>query len=190
VYEKLQIFELAKQTGSDWNIYIDSDALIHPECPDFTIYLPMGSIAFHHPDLSYTRFKNSDYNLRYGRYHAAGNWFMIGSRLCLDLWRPLEMSAAEAVSQCTPTPAEIAFGMTAEHLVDDYALSQNMARFGLDVKFIRDLYDQYKLPLVATERDGKTGTTDYFRHLYLLTIDEKVKFLSDCIKEWKLEGYL
>ena len=36
VYEKLQIYRLAQEMGNDWNIYIDSDALVHPDLLDVT----------------------------------------------------------------------------------------------------------------------------------------------------------
>ncbi len=38
-YEKLQIFDLAREHKNDWNIYIDSDALVHPETIDFTPFV-------------------------------------------------------------------------------------------------------------------------------------------------------
>ncbi len=40
-YEKLQIYELAQRRGDDWSIYIDSDALVHPELPDVTDLIPL-----------------------------------------------------------------------------------------------------------------------------------------------------
>ena len=118
-YEKLQIHRLAPMLGSDWNLYIDSDTLIHPECPDFTIYLPKGTISFHSSDIAHIRFENDEYSLRDGRYIGPGNWFMIASDLCLDLWRPLDVEPDEAIQRIHPTPEELAHGITAEHLVDD-----------------------------------------------------------------------
>src|ERR1022692_1963089 len=42
VYEKLQIFELGR--GNDWNIYIDSDALVHPDFVDVTEFVPRDTV--------------------------------------------------------------------------------------------------------------------------------------------------
>jgi hypothetical protein len=176
-YEKLQIYELAKQIGSDWNLYIDSDTLIHPECPDYTIYLPKGTISFHAPDLSTTRFKADNYFLRDGRYIAPGNWFMIASDLCLDLWRPLELTGEEAIKNITPTPNELLHGITREHLIDDYALTCNIARFGLRFKSFVDINKEF-------------GFTEYLQHQYTLTIPEKVEWLKKTIEAWNLKHYV
>ena len=40
-YKKLQIHELAGERGDDWAIYIDSDALLHPELPNITELIPL-----------------------------------------------------------------------------------------------------------------------------------------------------
>ena len=34
VYEKLQIFYLAQELQSEWQIYFDADTLIHPDMPE------------------------------------------------------------------------------------------------------------------------------------------------------------
>lgn len=168
-YEKLQIHDLAQEHKADWNLYVDSDCLIHPECPDFTIYLPMGTVAFHSSDVSHIRFRPDEYNLRNGRYIAPGNWFMVASKLCLDLWRPLDMTPAQAMARITPTPAEKSFGMTAEHLVDDFALTQNIARFGLAFKSFEDIFKE-------------RGFRKSLYHEYTLTIEQKAKAMSRLIQ--------
>lgn len=173
-YEKLQIHELAQLIGSDWFLYIDLDTLIHPECPDYTVYLPKGTVSFHSPDHTLTRFKSNPYFLRDGRYRAFGNWFTIASDLCVDLWRPLDMRPQHAIEQIFPTPNEIAHGITAEHLVDDFAVTLNMARFGLTVKFF-------------TEIEKQIGMSGHLFHQYTLTIPEKVAAIEAKIVEWKVE---
>jgi hypothetical protein len=167
-YEKLQIYEIAQQMGEGWFLYVDLDTLIHPECPDYTIYLPKGTVSFHAADYSATRFKVNDYVLRDGRYLSPGNWFMIGSDLCLDLWRPLEMTPKEAVSNIFPTANERLHNITAEHLVDDYALTQNIARFGLTFKSFQDI-------------NKERGFSEYFWHQYTMTIEEKVEAMRKVI---------
>lgn len=42
VYEKFQMYELGKDNG--WNIYVDSDALVHPDTFDVTELLPEASV--------------------------------------------------------------------------------------------------------------------------------------------------
>ena len=171
-YEKLQIYELAKARPSDWQIYVDSDVLIHPECPDYTIYLPKGTVSFHSWDLSSTRFKVDNDFLRDGRYLAPGNWMTIGSDLCLDLWRPLEMTPQEAIRNIFPTPKELRHNITPEHLVDDYALAKNMARFGLRFKGFMEI-------------NKEQGFPEYLQHHY--TVPDKVKYLMDAIEKWGLQ---
>ena len=176
-YEKLQIYELAQKVGGDWFLYVDSDVLIHPECPDFTIYLPKGTVSFHSPDISSIRFRPDKYAYRDGRYIAPGNWFMVASDLCLDLWRPLEMFPGEAVGRITPTPAELKVGITAEHLIDDFALASNIARFGLAFKSFQEIYKQY-------------GFEERLQHWYLETKEQKIENMMKAIKHWQLEHFL
>lgn len=173
-YEKLQIYELSKANPCDWQIYIDLDVLIHPECPDYTIYLPKGTIAFHSWDLSSTRFKVDNDFLRDGRYLAPGNWMTIASDLCLDLWRPLEMSPSEAIQNIFPTPNEVKHSITAEHLVDDYALAKNISRFGLRFKSFMEL-------------NKEQGFQEYLQHHYTM---DKIEYLNEAIKKWGIDGVL
>ena len=187
-YEKLQIHELAKESPSDWHIYIDLDAMIHPECPDFTIYLPKGTVSFHTTDVSHIRFRNDSYSLRDGRYLAPGNWFMIASDLCLDLWRPLDTSPEEAIANIFPTPNEVKHGITREHLIDDYALSRNIARFGLAFKSFEDIYKLCpQTPIEGTTPDGQKGISkEFLFHTYTATVGEKVEAITKRITEWQV----
>src|SRR4030042_4413675 len=50
VYEKLQIYQLAQEMGNDWNIYIDSDALVHPDLIDATLLIPRDTVAHYGKD--------------------------------------------------------------------------------------------------------------------------------------------
>ena len=173
-YEKMQISELAQKIGSDWNIYIDSDALIHPECPDFTIYLPKGTVSFHAADCSSVRFRVDNVFLRDGRYLAPGNWFTIASDLCVDLWRPLDMTPDEAVRNIYPTVNEKNNGITAEHLIDDYTLARNMSMFGLRFKSFLEICKEQ-------------GFGEYLAHQYTMTIDEKTVYLRSVLNQWNAE---
>jgi hypothetical protein len=171
-YEKLQIFELGKEHENDWNIYIDSDTLIHPVCPDFTNYLTKDKISFRDADNSVERFKADEYFYRDGRYFSPGNWFMIASDLCLDLWRPLEEPLEKILSNIFPIPNELENGITKEHLIDDYALAHNISRFGLHVKFFKEIYQEqgYKM--------------EFLDHHYALSEGEKLLRLKNTIARW------
>ncbi len=167
-YEKMQIHALAR---SDWNIYIDSDALLFPDCPDYTLYLDKGTIALHGADVSNIRFRPDIYMRRDGRFLAPGNWFAVVSDLCADYWRPLEVSPAEAVGRITPTVDEVLHGITAAHLVDDYATCSNIARFGLKVK-------------TTTQIDKEAGFNDCFLHVYTDTAQVKAVKLLNGMDKW------
>ena len=77
VYEKLQIYELAQQIGSDWNIYIDSDALIHPDFFDPTLMLTKDTVCHNGTDFAPHRWRYDRFFKRHGRNVGSCNWFWI-----------------------------------------------------------------------------------------------------------------
>lgn len=76
-YEKLQIHELAKEHNNDWNIYIDSDALVNPEMFDVTEHLHKNTVCHNGKDLAGIRWKYDHYFRRDGRHIGSCNWFAI-----------------------------------------------------------------------------------------------------------------
>jgi hypothetical protein len=171
-YEKLQIHELARKHRDDWAIYIDSDALLHPELPDVTDLVPRDHVAHNANDFSPIRFADSDYMRRDGRHIGACNWLTIASSLCFDLWRPLEMTPAEAESQIHLTVPEAKI-MKPEHLVDDYALTQNIARFGLKFTTLREIWAEMGNP-----------HAEFFFHEYLIPAADKLTGMKATLERW------
>src|SRR6266566_3735242 len=97
VYEKLQIHELGRE--NDWNIYVDSDVLIHPDLFDLTEHLEKDTVLHYGADMAGNRLKYDQYFLRDGRNIGSCNWFTIASDWCLDLWKPLDdLSLEEALA--------------------------------------------------------------------------------------------
>jgi hypothetical protein len=176
-YEKMQIHRLAQENGAEWHIYIDSDALVHPETPDWTCYLPRDTVAHNGSDFAGVRWRYDPYFLRDGRNIGSCNWLTIASSWCLDLWRPLDISPEQAIDAIHPTVQELKTVITREHLIDDYALSSNIARFGL--KF---------MALMALEkRLGFGDDTGFYWHAYVIDAAEKVKQMKVVLEEkWKL----
>lgn len=172
-YEKLQIREAAVQLDSDWIIYIDSDALIHPETPDLTTLLPMDTVAHNGSDFASVRWRYDEYFQRDGRNIGSCNWLAVASRLCLDLWQPLDITLDEALGNITPTANELATGITREHLIDDYTLSRNIARYGLKFERLQDVFSRQGL-----------GGANFFWHQYTIPIDEKIVEMRKVIKLW------
>jgi len=173
-YEKLQIHELARERGDDWAIYIDSDALLHPELPDITELLPRDTVAHNGRDFAPIRWTSDDYFRRDGRHIGSCNWFTVASSWCLDLWRPLDdMSPDEVTARIHLTHNESMF-LKPEHLCDDFTLSRNIARFGLKFTTFADLWRAAGL------------TPDFFYHVYLEDIDTKIEGMKATIERWGL----
>lgn len=175
-YEKLQIFDLAKKIKADWNIYIDYDTLIHPETLDFTQFISKDTVLHNGYDLANIRWKYDEYFMRDGRHIGSCNWFTMASDWCLDLWHPLDIPLEQAVKNIIPTVEEQRSGISPEHLIDDYTLSRNIARFGLKFKSALDI-----------QREQGLNEANFFFHIYTVPVEEKVKELKKTIKAWNLK---
>jgi len=176
VYEKLQIHTLGRDMENDWNIFVDSDALIHPETIDFTLYLHKDTVAHNGNDMANIRWKYDRYFRRDGRNIGSCNWMTAASDWCLDLWRPLDdLTLAEAVKNIYPVVGELNTVITADHLIDDYTLSRNIARFGLKFKNFGQILTELGL-----------DKANFFWHLYTITIEEKAKQMLETLETWKI----
>jgi hypothetical protein len=178
VYEKLQIFYLGR--GNDWNIYVDSDALVFPDMFDVTERIPKDTVAHYGRDHAGNRFRADAYFRRDGRDIGSCNWFTVASDWCIDLWHPLEdmytnmIALPMALAAIHPIVSERQAGIDKEHLIDDYVLSRNIARYGLKFKTVYDL---------MKESDDK-GV--YFWHTHRKTLSEKVSEIRAGIVAAKL----
>jgi hypothetical protein len=167
VYEKLQVADLAREQQADWAIYIDSDALVHPETPDFTCLLGKDTVAHNGADFAPVRWRPDEYMLRDGRSIGSCNWFAVASDWCLDLWTPLDITLAEALRRIRPTVGETRSGVIdAAHLIDDYTLSRNIARYGLKFTTIIEL----------------TPGANWFWHAYDIPAGEKLDQMTGVLK--------
>lgn len=173
VYEKLQIYDLGREMKNDWNIFFDADALIHPETIDFTQIIHKDTVLHNGADMAMIRWKYDEYFLRNGRNIGSCNWFTIGSDWCLDLWKPLDIPYKQALENIQPTVSERNNGITAEHLIDDYTLSRNIAKYGLKFLTAREILDNIGLK-----------EANFFWHQYTITPQEKVVELKKMIKNW------
>lgn len=173
-FEKLQIFERGRE--NDWNIYFDSDALVHPDTFDPTEHLSWDTVMHNGRDMAGNRFRYDDYFRRDGRHIGSGNWFTVGSRWCLDLWRPPEdLTLAEMIARIQPTAGEVRAGISPDHLIDDFILSRNIARYGL--KYVTYMGLSKKL-----ERESD----EYFWHHYTVPIPEKLRLMREVLHRWGL----
>ena len=180
VYEKLQIHNLAAKHGDEWSIYIDSDALVHPETIDFSCFIPKDTVAHNGNDMASIRWRYDRYFMRDGRNIGSCNWNTWASEWCRDLWTPLDIPLEEAVSSIFATPHELNTVIVNDHLIDDYALSRNIARFGLKFTTLTEVQ----------KRLGFGDDTFFFWHLYTDPIDVKVRKMGHVLRVWDLPKHL
>lgn len=178
-YEKLQIFELGREHGNDWNFYIDSDAIIHPDFFDPTNHVSKDTVMHNGCDFASMRWSYDGYFLRDGRNIGSPNWLAIASDWCLDLWHPLDdLTLPQALANIHPLKAELEctgrVGTEKDHLITDYACSRNIARFGLKFETINNLIAKYD------------PTGGFLFHAYQISTKEKVPLLIHKLAEWRL----
>jgi hypothetical protein len=171
--EKLQIYDLGKD--NDWNVYIDADALINPDLMDVTSLLHKDTVLFTGKDMAAMRFRPTGYEKRDGRYIGACNWFCAASDWCIDLWYPLDLTREEAINNIFPVCSEKMSGIIdPAHLMDDYTLSRNIARFGLKHLTIeQDLKPKFNRPY-----------DNYYWHQYTMPIETKVQKMLEILVLW------
>jgi len=174
VYEKLQIYFLGRD--NDWNIYIDADALVHPDFFDPTELIHKGTILHNATDFANNRWQYDNIFRRDGRHIGSCNWFTVASDWCIDLWHPLDVSYEYAISHIFPIQDELNSVVTREHLIDDYTLSRNIARFGLKVKTV-----------IGLMIDGGISG-NYLWHQYTMPVDEKVVAMKEILEGWRVNG--
>lgn len=169
---KLQIHELAKEHGNDWNIYIDSDALVNPEMYDVTEHLRKDTVCHNGRDMAGIRWRYDQYFRRDGRHIGSCNWFAIASDWCLDLWRPLDdLTPEEAIGNINITIAERNSGnCETAHLISDYTLSRNIARFGLKIQTVMDLCGQ-----LGWRGPGGLPVSPFLFHKYTISNEQKAR---------------
>jgi hypothetical protein len=172
--EKLQIYDLGREMQNDWNFYIDADALIHPDMFDVTAQLNKDTVCFNGRDFAGIRWRYNEFFLRDGRNIGACNWFVVASDWCLDLWHPPTVSYDEAIDSIFPTENEINTVVTRSHLMDDYLLSYNIARFGLKVTTAMDIFQK------------ECNATYSIFHQYTLPPEAKVVEMRKCLRDWKI----
>jgi hypothetical protein len=179
--EKLQIWEDGKD--NDWNVFIDADALISPELFDVTALVSKDTVVFTGQDMAAMRFVPDIYAIRDGRYLGACSWFVVSSNWTHDLWRPLDANLQQIIEAgIWPTNGErisqIGTGgsaITPDKLIEDYILSNNIARFGL------------KHTTIEGHLKPKFGRGDaFYWHQYTMGIDQKIITCLGVMQQWGL----
>jgi len=178
-YEKLQLYELGREY--EWNIFADADTLINPDFYDPTNHLRKDTVAHNGQDIpADVRWRYDQYFLRDGRHIGSCNWFAVASEWCLDLWHPLEMPFEDAVKNIFPIQAEVSKYVQPLHLIDDYTLSRNIARYGLKHTTVNNLSREMGL----LRPDG--GPMQLMYHCYNVSPEEKLVQLHQTLEVWNL----
>lgn len=170
-FEKFQIYRLAQELRDsdgrhfEYHHYFDIDAMIHPDTMDFSVHLPRNTVMHHGADVASNRWRYTREMVRDGRGIGSCNWFTAAWDLCIDIWRPLEdLSLEEALSHINPTVNELNTVITADHLIDDFTCSHNIAKYGL--KFTT---------AIKLMQESGYAEPGFLWHQYTLTHDEKLK---------------
>ena len=163
-YQKLAIRDLAQRRHDDWSIFVDSDTLIHPDFFDPTNHIGKDTVLHNGQDPAMIRWRYDEYFLRDGRHIGSCNWFAAASDWCRDLWTPLEITLEQALANICPVQGERNSGLVEpEHLIDDYTLSRNIAKFGLKFTTVQEIC-------------GRFGFANgYLNHWYQISNEEKLK---------------
>ncbi len=178
-YEKFQISELSQKHRNDWNIFYDADALVHPDFFDPTELVSKGMTISHGSDFMPVRWKPDKYFRRDGRFIGKGNWCMYGSDwVAEDLWRPLDdLTFEEVEKKIIPTVSELGTVIEPAHLIDDFTISRNIARFNLHHVLIPELIAMHKI------NQAGLGW-----HQYLINIETKIILMKKNLMLWAAAG--
>jgi len=173
--EKFQIYDLSKDY--DWTMYLDADTLVHEDAFDPTELIDKDCVLFNGIDFAGVRFNLDDPVFRRRKEKiGACSWMVMCSDWTRDVWTPPEqqdITFKHALSCIHPAEFERKFGYGPEHIVDDYLLSRNIARFGLNVKTLdRDIY-----PVIHC--------CGHFVHTYAVDEAYKLRFLKKHVQIWE-----
>ena len=154
-YEKMQVYEDGKD--AEVNILCDADMLIHPEFPEVTKFLKRDSIAFNdNYNISWKyHVDRIRYFMRDGRDVGIATNFVVSSDWTHDVWEPLSLSQKdiEDLAKKENTDTGGADGRGWGHYADEFALSYNMAKYGL--KYTGVTWEDWMRPWLI-----HTGTGD------------------------------
>lgn len=143
-YEKLQIHELSRE--DDWSLYIDADTVISPALGDPTTVFPPTHVGVFMAYTASMLFPSDNYFARDGRNLGLATNFIVTNPMTNDLWTPFQETAEDILPRLAPTDKY----PHRPHLVDEYCLSRNLARYGLKYSGIVDMHLNHFLHLSVT----------------------------------------
>jgi len=183
--EKWQVARLAVERDDEWSIFLDADTLVSPEMFDPTELVHKDTVFHNGKDFANIRWTYDKYFRRDGRNIGSCTWFIAASDLCVeDLYHFPDLPLEECLRRIHITIQEANGGQCkTEHLVDDFNMSRNIARFGLKFRTVQEIGGElgWKMP------DGK-GISPYLFHMYSITMEEKLGRMLDVLTKPQAQG--
>jgi hypothetical protein len=121
-YEKMQLFKLTKD--NEWSFFIDADTIIGPHLKDLTELIPTHKIGIHMAYDANKHLPNDYYMIKDRRNIGVVTNFMLVHQTMHKIWTPLEENVQKALHRLRTVDAS-------NHIVDEYCISRNMARYGI-----------------------------------------------------------
>ena len=167
-YEKLQIHELGKEYF--WNILIDADTVIKPTYHDVTQVVPENHVGFEKEYQASFLFQANKWFVKDQRNKGIAGNFIVTSQLTHDLWEPLPLTFEEL---------KVIFGKTRHHIMDEYTLSTNCAKYGYQTAGISDESKMLHLSVTTeTAKDCIRKAKDFLVE-DLSGVEHPIKFKED-----------
>ncbi len=171
-YEKFQMYEMAKKNKADWHIFVDSDAYIGNDFVDIVEMVPKTNVIVFKGGEGNTRFKMDDYMRRYNKFIDVGSWFFAFSDWTIDAFKPIHLQSGEPsvkqlIKNIFPTALELNGPVSVQpsHLIDDYILCRNIAKYGLKLTILSKDFPDLIHPVQHTCFDKVEAKENYMKLL-------------------------
>jgi len=179
-YEKLQIHELGKEYT--WNILIDADTVIKPSFHDVTQVVPPNFVAFEKEYKASFLFQANKWFVKDDRNKGIAGNFVVTSQLTHDLWKQLthdDLSIDNTNALVTFEELKAIFGKTRHHIMDEFTLSTNCAKYGYQTTGIADESKMLHLSVITeTAKDCIRKAKDFLVE-DLSGVEHPIKFRED-----------